>query len=49
MFARGTEKDTAVLEEAYARTGALLMGNRMFDGGAESWGVRGFKMQVRST
>jgi len=38
MFARGTEKDTAVLEEAYARTGAILMGKRMFDVGAESWG-----------
>src|SRR5262249_41897704 len=36
--ARGTEKDTAVLEEAYTRTGAILMGKRMFDVGAESWG-----------
>lgn len=38
MFAEGTEKDAEVLEEAYARTGAILMGKRMFDVGVEPWG-----------
>src|SRR5262249_26493515 len=38
MFARGTEKDTAVLEEADARTGAILVSKRMFDVDVEPWG-----------
>ena len=38
MFARATDEDAEVLDEAYARTGAILMGRRMFDVGLEPWG-----------
>jgi len=38
MFAEKTAADTEVLDELYARTGAILMGRRMFDVGVEPWG-----------
>jgi dihydrofolate reductase len=38
MFARRTDADAEVLDEVYARTGAILMGRRMFDVGVEPWG-----------
>jgi dihydrofolate reductase len=38
MFGKATEADTNVLDEAYARTGAIVMGRRMFDVGVEPWG-----------
>jgi len=38
MFARKTNADAEVLDEVYARTGAILMGKRMFDVGVEPWG-----------
>ena len=38
MFARATGEDAEVLDEAYGRTGAILMGRRMFDVGVEPWG-----------
>ena len=38
MFAAKTEANAEVLDEVYARTGAILMGKRMFDVGVEPWG-----------
>jgi len=38
MFDARTEADAEVLDELYARTGAILMGRRMFDVGVEPWG-----------
>jgi dihydrofolate reductase len=38
MFAARTGADAEVLDEVYARTGAILMGRRMFDVGVEPWG-----------
>jgi dihydrofolate reductase len=38
MFATKTDADNEVLDELYARTGAILMGRRMFDVGVEPWG-----------
>jgi len=38
MFAMATGEGAEVLDEAYARTGAILMGRRMFDVGVEPWG-----------
>jgi dihydrofolate reductase len=38
MFAARTDADAEVLHEVYARTGAILMGRRMFDVGVEPWG-----------
>jgi dihydrofolate reductase len=38
MFAAKTDADAEVLDEVYARTGAILMGRRMFDVGVEPWG-----------
>jgi dihydrofolate reductase len=38
MFAARTDADAEVLDEVYARTGAILMGRRMFDVGVEPWG-----------
>jgi dihydrofolate reductase len=38
MFAKGTDEDARVLDEAYKRTGAILMGKNMFDVGVEPWG-----------
>jgi dihydrofolate reductase len=38
MFDEKTEADAEVLDEVYARTGAILMGKRMFDVGVEPWG-----------
>jgi dihydrofolate reductase len=37
-FDAKTEADTAIVEEIYASTGAVLMGRRMFDVGFEPWG-----------
>jgi len=37
MFAAKTAADAEVVEELYARTGAILMGRRMFDVGVEPW------------
>ena len=37
-FDSRTEADAEVLDELYARTGAILMGRRMFDVGVEPWG-----------
>jgi dihydrofolate reductase len=38
MFGAKTGADADVLDELYARTGAILMGRRMFDVGVEPWG-----------
>ena len=38
MFAAKTDANAEVLDEVYARTGAILMGKRMFDVGVEPWG-----------
>ena len=38
MFAAKTDADADVLGELYARTGAILMGRRMFDVGVQPWG-----------
>jgi dihydrofolate reductase len=38
MFDARTDADAKVLDELYARTGAILMGRRMFDVGVEPWG-----------
>jgi dihydrofolate reductase len=38
MFAARTDANAEVLDEVYARTGAILMGKRMFDVGVEPWG-----------
>ena len=38
MFAKGTDADHAVLTELYERSGAVIMGRRMFDVGEEPWG-----------
>src|SRR5262245_33414102 len=38
MFAKTTDADASVLDEAYARTGAIVMGKRMFAVGVEPWG-----------
>jgi dihydrofolate reductase len=38
MFDAKTDADAEVLDELYARTGAILMGRRMFDVGVEPWG-----------
>jgi dihydrofolate reductase len=38
MFAAKTVADAEVVDELYARTGAILMGRRMFDVGVEPWG-----------
>ena len=37
-FAAKTETDTAIVDEIYASTGAVLIGRRMFDVGFEPWG-----------
>jgi hypothetical protein len=39
MFGKATDADASVLGEAYARTGAIVMGKRMFDVGVEPWGA----------
>jgi hypothetical protein len=38
MFDAKTETDAAIVDEKYASTGAILIGNRMFDVGFEPWG-----------
>ncbi len=38
MFGAKTGADADVLDDLYARTGAILMGRRMFDVGEEPWG-----------
>jgi dihydrofolate reductase len=38
MFARKTDDDAKILDELYARTGSIVIGNRMFEGGFEPWG-----------
>src|SRR5215472_19351648 len=38
MFGAKTAADAEVVDELYARTGAILMGRRMFDVGVEPWG-----------
>jgi dihydrofolate reductase len=38
MFESKTDADAEVLAEAYERTGAIIMGRRMFDVGVEPWG-----------
>jgi dihydrofolate reductase len=38
MFDEKTETDTAIVDEKYASTGAILIGKRMFDVGFEPWG-----------
>ncbi len=38
MFGAKTGADADVLDELYDRTGAILMGRRMFDVGVEPWG-----------
>jgi dihydrofolate reductase len=38
MFDARTDADAEVLDELYARTGAILMGRRMFDVGVGPWG-----------
>jgi dihydrofolate reductase len=38
MFGMASDADANVLSEAYARTGAIVMGKRMFDVGVEPWG-----------
>ncbi len=38
MFGAQTDADAEVLDELYARTGAILMGRQMFDVGVEPWG-----------
>jgi dihydrofolate reductase len=38
MFGGTTDADAEVLDELYARTGAILMGRRMFDVGVGPWG-----------
>ncbi len=38
MFASRTDVDAEVVDELYARTGAVLIGRRMFDLGVEPWG-----------
>jgi dihydrofolate reductase len=38
MSAAKADADAVVLDEVYARTGAILMGRRMFDVGVEPWG-----------
>jgi dihydrofolate reductase len=37
MFDSKTDADARILHEVYAATGAILMGKRMFDVGAEPW------------
>src|SRR6266702_6972530 len=44
MFGAQTDADAEVLDELYARTGAILMGRQMFDVGVEPWGnASGFR------
>src|SRR5262249_20865070 len=38
MFGKATDADANVLGQAYARTGAIVMGKRMFDVGVQPWG-----------
>ena len=38
MFDRRTEADAEVRDELYARSGAVVIGKRMFDVGVEPWG-----------
>jgi dihydrofolate reductase len=38
MFAAETAADAEVVNELYARTGAIMMGRRMFDVGVGPWG-----------
>jgi dihydrofolate reductase/uncharacterized protein YndB with AHSA1/START domain len=38
MFDAKTDADTAIADERYASTGAVLIGRRMFDAGFEPWG-----------
>lgn len=38
MFDAKTEKDTRIVDEKYASTGAVIMGKGMFDVGFEPWG-----------
>jgi dihydrofolate reductase len=46
MFARKTDDDAKILDELYARTGSIVIGNRMFEGGFEPWGPPPFGMPV---
>lgn len=38
MFARKTDPDAEIVDETYARTGAIIIGKRMFDLGEGPWG-----------
>src|ERR671917_2445539 len=38
MFGRRTDADAEVRDELYARSGAVVVGRRMFDVGFEPWG-----------
>ena len=38
QFDTKTETDTAIVDELFASTGAIVMGKRMFDAGFEPWG-----------
>src|SRR3954467_14879781 len=38
MFDRRTDADTGVRDEMYARSGAVVIGKRMFEAGCEPWG-----------
>ena len=38
MFDRRTEADAKIRDEKYERTGAIIIGKRMFDEGVEPWG-----------
>jgi dihydrofolate reductase len=46
MFARRTDADAGIRDEIYARTGAVVIGKRMFDLGYEPWGTPPFGMPV---
>lgn len=38
MFGRKTERDARILHEIYEKTGAIVIGRRMFDNGEAPWG-----------
>ena len=38
MFGRRTDADAEIRDELYARSGAVVIGRRMFDVGVEPWG-----------
>jgi dihydrofolate reductase len=38
MFGQSTDTDTKIRDELYARSGAVVIGRRMFDVGFEPWG-----------